>query len=133
MLTNYGEGDHKWRLSRVHYICTMHRVQCTSRKQCTANHVIKQIQERWLRTLLSDTSSHYESLLDTSGTIALLSSCLKYMTLEALRSVRRENVACLHDMFPVNEVPYEMRWNKIIQTRMKTTTHGVRSFSYLVA
>ena len=51
------------------------------------------------------------------------------MNLEAVRSVRQENAACLHDMFRVNEVPYEMRWNKIIQPKMKTTTHGLRSFS----
>ena len=55
------------------------------------------------------------------------------MTPEAVRSSRQENAACLHDMFHVNEVPYEMRWNKIIQRIMKTTTHGLRSFSYLGA
>ena len=41
MLTKNGGGDRKWRLSRVHCICTMHCVQCTLEKQCTANHVIK--------------------------------------------------------------------------------------------
>ena len=97
------------------------------------NNKLEQIQERSLRTLLSDTRSDYESLLDTFGTIPLLTSRLKYMTLEAVRSVRQENAACLHDMFHVNEVPYEMRWNKIIQPKMKTTTHGLRSFSYLGA
>ena len=35
-----GGGNHKRRLSRVHYICTMHCVQCTLKKQCTAHHVI---------------------------------------------------------------------------------------------
>ena len=88
------------------------------------NNKLKQIQERSLRTLLSDTRSDYESLLDTFGTIPLLTSRLKYMTLEAVRSVRQENAACLHDMFHVNEAPYEMRWNKIIQPKMKTTTPG---------
>ena len=33
-------GDHKWRLSRVHYIFAMHCTQCTMTKWCTANHVI---------------------------------------------------------------------------------------------
>ena len=42
MLTKNGGGDHKRRLSRVHYICTMHCVQCTLEKQCTAHHVIIQ-------------------------------------------------------------------------------------------
>ena len=55
------------------------------------------------------------------------------MTLEAVRPLKQDNAACLHDMFHVNEVPYEMRWNKIIQPTMKTTTHGLRSFSYLGA
>ena len=97
------------------------------------NNKLEQIQERSLRTLLSDTMSDYESLLDTFGTIPLLTSRLKYMTLEAVRSVRQQNAACLHDMFHINEVPYAMRWNKIIQPKMKTTTHGLRSFSYLGA
>ena len=79
------------------------------------------------------TSSDYESLLNTFGTTSLLTSCLKYMTLKALRLVRQENAVCLHDLFHVNEVPYEMWWNKIIQPRMKNTTHGLRSFSYLGA
>ena len=55
------------------------------------------------------------------------------MTMEAVRSVTQDNAARLHDMVHVNEVPYEMRWNKIIQPKMKTTTHGLRSFSYLRA
>ena len=49
-----------------------------------------------------------------------------YMALEALRSVRQENAACLHDMFYVNDILYEMQWDEIIQPRMKTTTHGLR-------
>ena len=40
MLTKNGGGDHKRRLSRVHYNCKMHCVQCTLEKQCTAHHVI---------------------------------------------------------------------------------------------
>ena len=40
MLIKNGGGDHKRQLSRVHYICTMHCVQCTLEKQCTAHHVI---------------------------------------------------------------------------------------------
>ena len=43
MLTKNGGGDRKRRLSRVHCICTMHCVQCTLEKQCTANHVISTI------------------------------------------------------------------------------------------
>ena len=36
-------------------------------------------------------------------------------------------------MFHANEVPYEMRWNKIIQPKIKPTIHGLRSLSHLVA
>ena len=39
----WGGGDHKWRLSRVHYNCTLHCVQCTLEKQCSVNHVINVI------------------------------------------------------------------------------------------
>ena len=58
------------------------------------NTKLEQIQERSLRTLLSDTRSDYESLLDTFGIIPLLTSRLEYMTLEAVRSVSQENAAC---------------------------------------
>ena len=54
MLTKNGGGDHKWRLFRVHYICTMHCVQCTLEKQCIANHVINHLQMHfsWNKTFL---------------------------------------------------------------------------------
>ena len=45
MLIKNGGGDHKRQLSRVHYICTMHCVQCTLEKQCTAHHVINQFSD----------------------------------------------------------------------------------------
>ena len=42
VLTKYGGGDHKRRLSvQSALYCTMQCVQCTLEKQCTANHVIK--------------------------------------------------------------------------------------------
>ena len=63
--------------------------------------------------MLSDTSSDYESLLDTFHTTFY--QRLRYMALEVVRSVRLENTACLRDMFHVNEVAYEMKWSKIIQ------------------
>ena len=68
------------------------------------NNKLEQIQERSLRTLLSDTNPDYESLLDTFGTTSSLTSRLKNLTLEAVRSVRQENAACLHDMFHVNSL-----------------------------
>ena len=42
MFTKNGGGDHKWRLSRMHYIYLHNaRLQCTLEKQGTVNHVIK--------------------------------------------------------------------------------------------
>ena len=72
---------------------------------------LEQIQEWSLRTLLSDASLNHKSL-DTFCTMPLLTWHLKYMTLQALRLIRQENAACLHDMSHVNEVPYEMRFSK---------------------
>ena len=59
MLTKNGGGDHKRRFSWVHYICTMHCVQCTLEKQCTAHHVINECtsvndHEIWFRNALGE-------------------------------------------------------------------------------
>ena len=43
VLTKNDGGDHKRRLSRVHYICTMHCVQCTLEKlHCTPCYNVQQ-------------------------------------------------------------------------------------------
>ena len=97
------------------------------------NKKLESIQERSLRILFNDAISDYESLLELFGTSSLLMSRLKYMTLESLKSVREMNAACLHDIFIVKNVPYDMRRAAIKQPKKKTTTHGLRSFSYLGA
>ena len=84
------------------------------------------LQVRLLQTLLSDTRSDYECLFDTFGTTSLSNPDLKYMTLEALRSTGQAKECWMF-------IRYEMQWCKIIQPKMKTTTHGLQSFSYLRA
>ena len=52
-------------------------------------------------------------------------------TQEALRTFKQENTGCLHDMFRVNAVSYEMRWNKIIRPAVKLTVYDVSRFGGL--
>ena len=68
MLTKNGGGDRKRRLSRVHCICTMHCVQCTLEKQCTANHVIKLISIQWCQMVSWN-------MTRTSVDVSSVSSC----------------------------------------------------------
>ena len=41
------------------------------------------------------------------------------------------NAECLHDLFEVNKTTNETRSHKIIQPKRKTTSNGLRTFSYL--
>ena len=100
---------------------------------------LEQTQEKSLRTLLSDTSSDYESLLDSFGSTSLLTSHLKYMTLEVLRLVGQENTAGLHDVFHVKLwMELKPRWFKNALARNGTSLnscwrHQMETFSALLA
>ena len=78
---------------------------------------------------------HYESsfktLLKCSKQESLLTKRLKIMILEVFKTVNRLNPSCLHDLFTKNEVVYDLRTQKLEQPKRRTTTNGLRTFSYL--
>ena len=78
---------------------------------------------------------HYESsfktLLKCSTQESLLTKRLKIMILEVFKTVNRLNPSCLHDLFTKNEVVYDLRTQKLEQPKRRTTTNGLRTFSYL--
>ena len=78
MLTKNGGGDRKRRLSRVHCICTMHCVQCTLEKQCTANHVINTVNGHYTDTLTHWTLGDLNSILNKYFSINSSHWCLRY-------------------------------------------------------
>ena len=41
------------------------------------------------------------------------------------------NAECLHDLFQFNNTTYDTRSHKLIQPNRKTTSNGLRTFSYL--
>ena len=61
----------------------------------------------------------------------LSSNRLKYFILEVFKSIRKLNAPCLHDMFVLNEVPYNLRTPKLEQPIRRITNYGLRTFSYL--
>ena len=87
MLTKNGGGDRKRRLSRVHCICTMHCVQCTLEKQCTANHVIKTF------NLFMDSELHFYFICVTNSPASLCASWLTFSSEDLFTSVSE---TCMH-------------------------------------
>ena len=61
----------------------------------------------------------------------LLSNRLKYLILEVFKSKRKSNAPCLHEIFVLKEVPYDLRTPKLEQPNRRTTNYGLRTFSYL--
>ena len=99
----------------------------------TNSNKLEKLRERSLRIVYNDFESPIQSLIDKSGQENLLSNRLKYFILEVFKSVNKLNAGCLHDMFVRKEVPYDMRTPRLEQPIRRTTTYGLRSFSYLGA
>ena len=97
----------------------------------TNNKKLEKIQERSLRILYDDYDSTYEDLLCNNRSSTLLLSRLKTLLLETFKSLRHTNAECLHDIFNPKMAPYDLRTTNIEQPKRNTTTHGLRSFSYL--
>ena len=94
VLTKNGGGDHKRRLSRVHYICTMHCVQCTLEKQCTAHHVIM---------LFSESKSGVQKLLN-----GLQNLCQRWqMTV----NLNKTKLCIFDDKYSINDNSGEILFN----------------------
>ena len=91
----------------------------------------EKLHERSLRILYNDFDLPIQSLIDKLGQGTLLSNRLKYFILEVFKSIRKLNAPCLHDMFVLNEVPYNLRTLKLEQPIRRTTNYGLRTFSYL--
>ena len=95
------------------------------------NNKLEKLQERSLRIIHNDYESSFETLLKCSKQESLLTKRLKIMILEVFKTVNRLNPSCLHDLFTKNEVVYDLRTQKLEQPKRRTTTYGLRTFSYL--
>ena len=69
--------------------------------------------------------------MDKSGQGTLLSNRLKHLILEVFKSIRKSNAPCFHDIFVLQEVPYDLRIQKLEQPNRRTANYGLRTFSYL--
>ena len=100
----------------------------------TNNQKLEKIQERALRILYDDHTSTYDELLEKAGTNTLLINRLRILALTVFKSLNALNPPCLNDIFSKKCVPYRMRDSSIIeQPKHRTTTFGLRSFSYVGA
>ena len=99
----------------------------------TNSNKLEKLRERSLRILYNDFESPIQSLIDKSGQENALSNRLKYFILEVFQSVNKLNAGCLHGIFVLKEVPYDMRTPRLKQPIRRTTTYGLCSFSYLGA
>ena len=95
---------------------------------------LEKINERALRILYNDFTSSYDQLLSQHNTTTILISRLKIMTLEVFKCLKTLGPPCLHDLFTVKPLEYNMRNpTKVIQPTRRCTTYGLRSISYVGA
>ena len=97
----------------------------------TNNNKLEKIQERSLRILHDTYELSYEELLNKNGSNTLLLHRLKLLIMEKYKSFHCINANCLHGVFTFNSTSHERRSDKLIQPKRRTTSNGLRSFSYL--
>ena len=99
----------------------------------TNSNKLEKLWERSLRMVYNDFESPIQSLINKSDQENLSCDRLKYFISEVFISVNWLNSGCLHDIFVLIEVPYDMRTSRPGQPIRRTTTYGLRSFSYIGA
>ena len=97
----------------------------------TNNNKLEKIQERSLRILHDTYELSYEELSNKNGSNTLLLHRLKLFIMETYKSFHCVNANCLHGVFKFNSTSLERRSDKVIQPKRRTTSNGLRSFSYL--
>ena len=91
---------------------------------------MQKIQERALRFVLKDSVSDYDTLLTKCGIDSFRISSLKSMAVEIYKILNDMSPEYL-SLFSKSSIPYSLRDNdKLIQQKMRTTTFGIKSFSY---
>jgi hypothetical protein len=97
----------------------------------TNNTKLEKLQERSLRIIYKDYDSSYLELLGTTGNQTLATRRIKSILLEVFKSLNKLNAKCLHDLFILKDVPYNMRFQHIELPVRRTTRFGIRTFSYV--
>ena len=98
------------------------------------NGKIDKIQERSLKIIYKDYESTYDQLLDKASASDVLTMRLRSLTLEVFKSLTHRNTPCFTQMFQTKRVNYSMRHPYLLlQPQRRTTTHGLRSISYIGA
>ena len=91
---------------------------------------MQKIQERALRFVLKDSTSDYDTLLTKCGVDSFRISSLKSKAVEIYKIMNEMSPEYL-SLFSKSSIPYSLRDNnKLIQQKMKTTTFGLKSFTY---
>ena len=73
----------------------------------------------------------YVELSNINGSSTLLRHRLKLSILETYKSFHGMNANCLHNVFKLNGTSHERQLDKLAQAKRRTTSNGLRSFSYL--
>ena len=98
------------------------------------NNKIEKIRERSLRILHQGYDSSYEALLEKAG---FSSSCfcrLRFILLEVFKCLKKINPKCMNNLFEVKQHDHCLRDDtRLLQPKVRTTTHGLRTISYLGA
>ena len=97
----------------------------------TNNQKLDKLQERSLRILYCDYSSHFQDLLGNTSTESILTIRIKCIVSEVFKSLYKLNAPCLHNMFKINKTSYDVRVTKLEQPLRRTTNYGPRTFSYI--
>ena len=95
---------------------------------------MEKIQERALRFIYNDYSHDYTTLLHKSKLPSLHIRRLRIMAGEVFKIINKEGPRYLHNIIKTKQTHYSFRYNTTaVIPQVRTTTHGLKSFSYAAA
>ena len=98
------------------------------------NNKIEKIRERSLRILHQDYDSSYEALLEKADFSSSFLCRLRFILLEVFKCLKKINPKCMNNLFEVKQHDHCLRdGTRLLQPKVRTTTHGLRTISYLGA
>ena len=92
---------------------------------------LEKLQKRALRIIFNDYESNYDTLLQRSGRPLLYVSRLRAVALETYKTINKQNLQSLQDLFVPKENHYDLRnGSQMIQPKVRKEKYGLNSFRY---
>ena len=85
----------------------------------------------WLNKDDQSYISYCQDLLQNTSSESILMTRINCIPVEVFKLPNKLNALCLHDMFKINDTPYDIRATNLEQPLRRTTNYGLGAYTYI--